>query len=40
MDDAVLILLTAIAAGVVVGAVGYIAACAGAERWLTFREWW
>lgn len=19
---------------------GYLAACAGAERWLTFREWW
>jgi ABC-type spermidine/putrescine transport system permease subunit I len=20
--------------------LGYLAACAGAERWLTFREWW
>lgn len=19
---------------------GYLAACAGAERWLTWREWW
>ena len=19
---------------------GYFAACAGAQRWLTFREWW
>jgi hypothetical protein len=20
--------------------IGYLAACAGAQRWLTFREWW
>jgi hypothetical protein len=24
----------------VLGLCGYLAACAGAERWLTFREWW
>lgn len=22
------------------GLVGYLSACAGAQRWLTFREWW
>lgn len=22
------------------GLCGYLAACAGAGRWLTFREWW
>lgn len=21
-------------------ACGYLAACAGAQRWLSFREWW
>jgi len=23
-----------------IGSLGYLAACAGAERWLTLREWW
>jgi hypothetical protein len=32
-----LIISAAIAA---LGACGYLAACAGAGRWLTFREWW
>ena len=22
------------------GLCGYLSACAGAQRWLTFREWW
>lgn len=22
------------------GFAGYLSACAGAQRWLTFREWW
>jgi hypothetical protein len=25
---------------IVLGLGGYLAACAGAQRWLTFREWW
>lgn len=37
MADAILITLAAL--GVLWGC-GYLAACAGAERWLTFREWW
>jgi hypothetical protein len=25
---------------IVLGLCGYLAACAGAQRWLTLREWW
>ncbi len=24
----------------VIGALGYLCGCAGANRWLTLREWW
>ena len=37
MTDAIIIALAALA---LLGLCGYLAACAGAERWLTFREWW
>lgn len=37
MADAILIGLSALA---VLALCGYLAACAGAERWLTLREWW
>lgn len=37
-------LFFSVVCGLFVGAclmfLGYLAACAGAERWLTFREWW
>jgi hypothetical protein len=37
-------LLAALLAGIFVAAfvlsLGYLAACAGAERWLSFKEWW
>lgn len=32
-------LLTCLGAVVALLAAGYLAACAGAERWLTLREW-
>ena len=34
-----LIILLIAVVGVLFGG-GYLAACAGAQRWLTFREWW
>ena len=33
-------LLLPIALLALLGLCGYLAACAGAQRWLTFREWW
>jgi hypothetical protein len=33
-------ILAALAGVAFVGLLGYLAACAAAERWLTFREWW
>lgn len=33
-------LLLAVGGAVAVLALGYLAACASAERWLTLREWW
>ena len=24
----------------VIAILGYLAACAGANRWLTFKDWW
>jgi hypothetical protein len=35
-----LTILLCCAALAVLGLGGYLAACAGAQRWLTFREWW
>lgn len=32
------IICAAVAVAVIFGG-GYLAACAGAQRWLTFREW-
>ena len=33
-------LLICVEAVVLLMAIGYLAACAGAMRWLTLREWW
>ena len=33
------IVMVLAAAFVVLAAMGYLAACAGAERWLSLREW-
>lgn len=32
--------LCGLLSGIVILGIGYLAACAGAERWLTLREWW
>ena len=34
------VVIAAIAVVLVIWGGGYLAACAGAQRWLTFREWW
>jgi hypothetical protein len=39
MTEIVLIVLACAAVLVVLGG-GYLAACAGAQRWLTLKEWW
>lgn len=39
MMETALIILAALAALAVLWLCGYLAACAGSERWLTLREW-
>ena len=34
------VFLTLVGVPVLLLGLGYLAACAGAERWLTPREWW
>lgn len=33
-------IICGIAAIIAILGGGYLAACAGAQRWLTFHEWW
>ena len=41
MIDTLLLVVPFVFLGIVfLGVLGYLAACAGAERWLTLRKWW
>lgn len=40
MSPPFLSFLLALGGAAVVLSLGYLAACAAAERWLTLREWW
>jgi hypothetical protein len=40
MNDWIFPVLMGALAAVALLACGYLVACAGAQRWLNFREWW